>query len=150
MRALLLPATLSLLLAACGGSDSQSASPQTGGGSAPAPSTRPNLLITVTGIAQETESCMLRFAAENRQGRRVNLMLSLDASAPDAELSSPNITAAFGVDANGSGQYPDYSISGAPCQAITLQATRLMCMGADACVAEYRSEGIAGLTPPQD
>lgn len=150
MRYVLISSSLALLLAACGGSDSPSASPQSAGGSAPATSARPNLLISVTGIAQETESCMLRFSAENRQGRRVNLMLSLDASAPDAELSSPSITAAFGVDANGSGQYPDYSISGAPCTAIRLEATQLMCMGADACVAEYRSEGIAGLTPPQD
>ncbi len=144
MYRLAVSVALSVLLSACGGAGTDSA-PQ-----ASVSSSRANLQISVVGEPRESQSCMLRISANNQQERRVTLMLTLEASAPGAELSSPTITAAFGAEAGSSGQFPDYALSGAPCSAITLRATRLMCMGAGECVAEYQSSGLAGLVPPQD
>lgn len=140
------PIVIAFALTACGGSDAGAAR------DSDVASDRTNLVISVSaedGSGTEP-GCMLRIAAENRQARKVNVMLDLDASAPGAELSSPKITAAFAAPPNGSGQYPDYSVSGARCGDISLQVTGLTCVFGDPCVAQYRSSGIARLAPPQN
>ena len=137
---------IALALSACGGADTDA---PTGGEAAAG---RTNLVISVSAEdgSGTDPGCLLRIAAENRQAKKVNVMLDLSASAPGAELSSPKITAAFSAPPNGSGQYPDYSVSGARCGDISLQVSGLTCVFGDPCVAQYRSNGLARLTPPQN
>lgn len=145
LRPFILPVLLGPLLAACG-SGGDSSSRDSGGGSAGG---RPNVVVTVTGDPREGNHCMLDIRAENRQSKKLNLMLTFAVeSSSSAELSSPTMTAAFSAPAQGTGAYPSYSLSGAPCDQLQFTVEQAMCFGGDTCVLQYRADGIGRLTPP--
>lgn len=111
-----------------------------------------NLMISVSGEdgGASEASCMLHWKADNRQDRRVTLMLgvAMRDGRNGAELSDDQMTVSMGVPARGSADYPAYSLSGANCADLELAITSLMCVGGE-CVAHYTSQGVAQLTEPE-
>lgn len=143
MRIMLALGLLTCFITACGGASDAPGSGASAG--------RANLMFDLRAEPSEDSSCTLHFTAENRQDKRVNLMVSFDLRARDgSELSASTLTAAFGVPENGRGEYPAYSLSGAPCRDLELTVSAFRCFGAGTCVARYRAEGVARLMPPQD
>ncbi len=147
---------LSLSLAACGGPAGTPAGDagKSGDAAKTGDAAPTNVIIKVVGEegSGTLPGCMLHWTVENRQDRDLNVVIELAARSVGAaaELSSSTLTVATRAPAGGTGKYPGYSLSGAKCADLEFGVTQFQCFGGADCVADYRSEKVAGLIPPKD